>query len=122
MRKQDLEQFQRQLESQRRNLLHSVRHFDEDAKALQPDYPQDTLDRCLVDSSKELLLILSNEQRGRLRVIDRALQRIDAGTFGICAACGDEISSKRLEVVPWTEFCVKCHEKQERGEPVYELG
>ena len=40
--------------------------------------------------------------------IDAALDRYEAGTYGICAKCGDEIEEARLDVVPETPFCAAC--------------
>ncbi|MBL8997641.1 MAG: TraR/DksA C4-type zinc finger protein [Gemmatimonadales bacterium] len=38
----------------------------------------------------------------------RALRRIDEGTYGVCIACGGEISFDRLQVMPATQWCVRC--------------
>lgn len=40
--------------------------------------------------------------------IDRALEKLDAGTYGTCEACGSRIPDERLEAVPWTPYCVSC--------------
>lgn len=40
--------------------------------------------------------------------IDRAMERIDAGSYGTCANCGREIPAERLEVLPYTIYCVSC--------------
>ena len=42
------------------------------------------------------------------RAIHAALARLDAGEFGLCVTCGDEIDDARLEAVPHTPFC-KAH-------------
>ncbi|MDR7080770.1 RNA polymerase-binding transcription factor DksA [Arthrobacter ginsengisoli] len=48
------------------------------------------------------------EQSGRVLVqIEAALARIDAGTYGSCEVCGEEISAGRLEARPWTPFCIR---------------
>jgi DnaK suppressor protein len=39
--------------------------------------------------------------------IDQALARIDAGRFGICEVCGEEIAEGRLEARPWTPYCIR---------------
>jgi YteA family regulatory protein len=54
----------------------------------------------------------SNAQR-RLREIDIALERMAAGTYGICEACGGPIAEERLEVFPSANFCITCKEQQE---------
>lgn len=40
----------------------------------------------------------------------------EMGILSECLACGGLIGLKRLEAVPWTEYCVACHDKLERGE------
>jgi DnaK suppressor protein len=45
----------------------------------------------------------------------RALTRIELGTFGRCLECGEEISPKRLNAVPWASLCVSCQEQIETG-------
>lgn len=49
---------------------------------------------------------LSGQQE--IRMIEAALQRIDAGEYGVCAKCGAEISEARLDVLPFTPFCRSC--------------
>ena len=46
--------------------------------------------------------------------IDRALARIDDGTYGQCEWCGQEISEARLEALPSAALCITCQGKQER--------
>jgi RNA polymerase-binding transcription factor DksA len=49
-----------------------------------------------------------------IRAIEAALDRIDAGSFGICAKCGDEISEERLDAVPHAALCRFCASGQPR--------
>ena len=49
-----------------------------------------------------------------LRMIDSALQRISAGTYGECADCGQPIATARLEAEPTAERCVSCQELYEK--------
>ena len=43
-----------------------------------------------------------------LQDVDRALEKLDAGTYGICDRCGAPISEERLEARPWTSLCMAC--------------
>lgn len=43
-----------------------------------------------------------------LRMIEAALARVAAGTYGECTRCGAEISAERLDVLPYTPFCREC--------------
>ena len=47
--------------------------------------------------------------------IDRAVARIDAGTYGRCERCGQEIPEERLEAVPYATLCVTCKQLEERA-------
>ncbi len=48
-----------------------------------------------------------------LNSINRALEKIDAGTYGICDRCGVEISKARLEAIPYATFCLECQDTVE---------
>jgi DnaK suppressor protein len=48
-------------------------------------------------------------------MVERALSRLQEGSFGQCIACGRDINPKRLDAVPWTRHCIECQEKLEQG-------
>ena len=50
---------------------------------------------------------LLDQSREGLAQVEAALERIDAGTYGICAVCRDEIAEGRLEARPWTPYCIR---------------
>jgi RNA polymerase-binding transcription factor len=43
-----------------------------------------------------------------LAEVDRALEKLDEGTYGLCDECGQSISSERLEAMPFATRCVTC--------------
>jgi DnaK suppressor protein len=47
-------------------------------------------------------------------LIDEALRRLEKGDFGLCQLCGQPISRKRLDALPWTPYCINCQEKAEK--------
>lgn len=51
-----------------------------------------------------------------LKLIDAALDRMAAGDFGACLACGEPISNRRLNAIPWAEYCIRCQENSARSE------
>jgi DnaK suppressor protein len=59
---------------------------------------------------------LRGRERSFLNKIDKALVKINEGTFGVCEDCGESIHTKRLEARPETALCIKCKEEQEREE------
>lgn len=58
--------------------------------------------------STELIYQLDGEGKEEIRLIDRALQRLEEGRYGICASCGEEIAKKRLKALPYTDKCIDC--------------
>jgi DnaK suppressor protein len=44
----------------------------------------------------------------KLADVERALEKLDEGTYGVCDACGSPIGPERLEAIPWTALCVRC--------------
>jgi len=76
---------------------------------------QDIADKASNSYTKEFLFSLSNSEREMLQEVDEALQRMDGGRFGVCAACEAAIERKRIEAVPWARHCLRCQEKMEQG-------
>lgn len=48
------------------------------------------------------------QARDQLEALDRALQRLDRGDYGLCEGCGEPIPPERLEVRPAAATCVRC--------------
>lgn len=57
---------------------------------------------------------IHDRMRVRLASIDRAILRLEKGTFGACQSCGEEIDRDRLEALPYAELCIDCQCKLER--------
>jgi RNA polymerase-binding transcription factor len=57
---------------------------------------------------------LANNARDMLDQIDRALARIENGTYGVCESCGNAIGKGRLQAFPRATLCVSCKEREER--------
>lgn len=67
-----------------------------------------------VAAERSLVSSLDREAGERLQAIDRALTRVDAGTYGICLRCGEPISDIRLDTRPAAEFCITCAQPRRR--------
>jgi len=57
---------------------------------------------------RERDLALSAQARASVDEIDRALAKMDAGTYGICERCGTPIPKARLKALPYAALCVRC--------------
>jgi DnaK suppressor protein len=63
---------------------------------------------------REHELSLTNNSRGMLLQAERALARIDDGTYGVCESCGNAIGKLRLQAFPRATLCVSCKQREER--------
>jgi DnaK suppressor protein len=63
---------------------------------------------------REIDYTLGENAEEVLNQIDRALRRIEDGSYGTCASCGGEIAAGRLEAYPWASLCIDCKRRAER--------
>jgi DnaK suppressor protein len=116
MTRNELERFQGILIARQTELEHAVRNRD----ALAIDTSHDELDRVQQATEREMAIDNLERQSDRLHEVQSALRRIDAGTFGTCSDCEENISLKRLAAVPWSPSCITCQEAADRnrGQPL----
>jgi DnaK suppressor protein len=112
-RRIDIGRIQQKLKLQRQQILEFLRRLDDESQQLDTNSAQDVGDRSVLSMSKESLFQRTSRQRIVLRLIEGALGRISDGSFGVCASCGDDISARRLEALPWTQYCLRCQEALE---------
>lgn len=73
-------------------------------------------DWSVIDLSEDISLKQLSTHRENLLKIDEALRKLKEGTYGKCEDCGEEISEKRLKVIPFAIYCIDCKEKREQLE------
>ncbi len=78
----------------------------------------DSGDQALVDLEREMGISLQEMRNRERQLIDDALESLDEGTYGMCADCGEEISEKRLNALPFARLCVECQSKRELMEKI----
>jgi len=86
------------------------------------DTALDEGDWAVVDISEDLNLSRLTAQKKTLHDIDESLRKIDEGTYGVCEECGEEISDKRLSVLPTATLCLSCQENKEQFEALEKEG
>lgn len=64
--------------------------------------------------NEDVLGALDQEARVQVQQIDRALERLRQGDYGICVECGARIAPARLQAVPFAELCIDCAEMADR--------
>lgn len=70
----------------------------------------DPVDRVRNIVDRDLNVRYSDRIYQTLGAVEAALKQIDAGNYGVCAQCGEDIPMRRLEVIPWSPHCVPCQE------------
>jgi DnaK suppressor protein len=116
MEKKRLENYRKKLQAKREDLVRNIARVEEEGRAADEDTTVDLADKAANSYTKEFLFGQTNTERSFLALIDDALRRMKAGTYGLCANCEDEVQQKRLDAVPWAKYCIDCQEKQERGQ------
>lgn len=113
-RARDIASIRQALQRRRREILELSLATRREVQALKeqerdPEYEENAQ----VELADYTLSHLVEAQRRELLMIDAALQRIEAGAFGLCVDCGQEIVLDRLKALP---FALRCEEDAERTE------
>lgn len=72
------------------------------------DVPLHPADFGSLHCGEDTTLALLESEEQAIETINEALERLEAGTFGRCTACGRRIAPARLRAVPYTPHCVAC--------------
>ncbi len=75
------------------------------------DFGESFADAAAVTAERTEVLGLVESLKGQLTDVDKALEHIEAGTYGTCDKCGTEIGTARMEFRPSSVLCVDCKSK-----------
>lgn len=115
MQSSEILRYRRILELAREDGVRSLDRLGSGTGTVHSQYPKDVGERGITSLSDESRSQQGRERRLMVRMIEAALARIQQGVFGVCAACGDEITPRRLDALPWAEYCLRCQEGFEQG-------
>ena len=119
MNKAQLKKFKTILEARRDEIIQKAKQtLSEDMQLDANDLP-DEMDLASSEYLQSFTFRLRGREKSFLDKIQKAIIKIDEGTFGNCEECEEEISIKRLEARPETNLCIRCKEDQERIEKDY---
>lgn len=113
MEKKEKERYKDKLLIKKQEIVEKLSETYNESKEVETGIAQDVVDKAESSYTKEFLLSLSDTERRQLLMIDEALKRIEKCEYGICQMCGQKISKKRLDAVPWTPYCINDQEKAE---------
>ena len=119
MNKATLKKFKTLLTEKRDEIVRKARLTLEQDMTLDTDDLPDEMDLASSEYLQSFTFRLRGREKTFLDKIEKALRKIEDGSFGVCEECGEEISIKRLEARPETTLCIRCKEDQERMEKDY---
>jgi RNA polymerase-binding protein DksA len=110
----DLDDFASRLRDERAELSDQLTTIEDQAfAATQSDISGDvgiddeSADAGTATFEREKELSIEQNVRDLIQKIDRALKRIEVGTYGICDRCGKPIEKARLKALPYVDLCIK---------------
>jgi DnaK suppressor protein len=106
------------LEERRRELTNEVQGRIRGVRADGAEKPHEVMDQgetSEVDIQEDIELALIQMKAETLTKINEALARLDAGRYGFCFECGDDISEARLRALPFAVRCKDCEEARENA-------
>ena len=117
LKKREIEVFKKRLEELKIQMTQFVIEASEEVKSNEDKrgYSQHQADEGTDDFDRTININLSDQEMKVLKQIDRALEKIEEGTYGVCDMSGEDIPIKRLEAVPYATMTVKAQEELENA-------
>ena len=119
MNQKELKHYKKMLEESKLALLNSAKKTLMEESNFDTDDLPDEIDLASSEYAHSMVFRLRDREKFLLKKIEKALQRIEDGTFGMCERCEELITMKRLEARPVTTLCIRCKEEQEKKEKSY---
>jgi DnaK suppressor protein len=94
-------------------LLKSLERSQLAADEIKLEKTEDEGDLASISHDRDVLYSLHEGGFVRLQMIQKAIEAIDGGQYGVCTRCEGVINDKRLDAVPWAAMCIACQEETE---------
>jgi len=116
-----MQYFKNRLLQEKANTMNTLKmmaeHHPKDASMREYTEELSSYDNHPADLGTEMFMMamqsnLENHERYRMTEIDRALEKIENGTYGDCQLCGAHVSEERLDIMPEANICMKCAENK----------
>ncbi|GGL84866.1 DNA-binding protein [Streptomyces fumigatiscleroticus] len=115
---EEVQEARAELESEEERLRTEITSSERSLAGLMRDSGDgagdDQADTGTKNITREHEMALAANAREMLDQTERALERLDAGTYGLCENCGNPIGKARMQAFPRATLCVECKQKQER--------
>ena len=108
MKKNKLKHFQSLLENICTEIVGDVEKAHHNKKSNEVEQMADISDDAARSYDRKLQGDLEEHEWVKLKQVEAALKKVVDGEYGICEQCEQEILETRLEIMPYTEFCIQC--------------
>lgn len=105
-------EIRQKLEAEWKRLTGEVREGVRESRSIDPRVSEES-DAATTSSVQEMALRLAHRRVRELADIDDALNKMDAGQYGICEECRGKIDHKRLQARPMVRCCIDCQRQRE---------
>jgi RNA polymerase-binding transcription factor DksA len=118
--KRELKRFAKRIEDEKRRVLSRLGMLEEEIHGLRAaqtgnqSYSNHMADIGSDAMETEQAFLHASKGTDYLLALEDALKRIEKGTYGICADCGEKIPPRRLEAYLAARLCVQCKSRRER--------
>lgn len=121
-RKEDLPYYEELIKRKREELMKELGYLKETSieKSYQDytgeasTYSYHMADQGTDAEEREKAFLFASREGRYLTYLEKALERIKAGTYGLCTECGQPIAKARLEAVPTAQKCIECKSKEDK--------
>ena len=113
MENNELEKFKKKLLNLKEELKKFIKSNEDYSLS---DYSTDELDQATELIEKMTGFAVSSNFHHNITEVEEALLRIENHTYGKCLNCNKDIPLKRLQVLPFTKYCVECQQEIEDSE------
>jgi DnaK suppressor protein len=108
MRQKEFEEARKRLDLRRQELVKVIQGGNSGIAEIRAEREIEFGDEAQSEEEQERIALVGEAESAELARVDAALARLDAGTYGTCAACGDPIEPRRLEANPYALQCAAC--------------
>lgn len=116
LNKKKLQDFKKILQGRLSELLTEADRTVKNISENEAETSSDPTDQAVQELDRNRLLRFKDRERKLIRKIEKALNRIEGGSYGECESCGAAISEARLKARPMTTLCIDCATELESEE------
>jgi DnaK suppressor protein len=114
LNQKELENFKNELEDMKLQIQSNIDSSSLEMNTLRDNHPKDEGDHASVERGHSIANTLMDKQAEKLEAIERCLERMENGSYGICDSCEESINIERLKVKVFADYCISCREVIEK--------